>query len=1517
MNESTSSRKRWTGRVKATAAIWVLFLAVLSCVGFAAAASASTTSTTAPTTTSSIISNPVTSTTSLSTILGTTSTAGPTDPTAISCSPFGASTTSCQTMYKADPTGLLPAYRWWSSAILLNTAPGDDPGNAVFMEVFDFLGSIIFGLAGLLWFLLLEIIKYALDLSLISAAGATINQGFAWLSANLTASGVLFLVLLVAFVIAFRIFLRGGLGKLISLLLIVVIPIATMWTLADIINSNPSGSGNATPVGTPAWLAVQGTSIIDQVAGTIATGFGTLIPSQQVSADTSLNCAAYTDALYGEYNTYSNQSDLPPDAGDAPDASAQSSSSDQPVLNQAGTVALAAASEIWQQAYLNDWVSAQYGSSTQGQDTYCRQLEYSSNISPFEQAALTEVAAEYSATGGGTSTPPISANVFYLPPNVNAQTVTASIFAFAACTYDSSSGQFTSSANDWEYFDSAGVQNANEACEDFFANNSALNQGSSPSTASGGEGILGHLGNLFNDACSFAVHNVLDSCTAADGLGHLSNDVVNVAAKIVAPGSTSCANSSLTCNGTIAYLYNLNTTSAISTAYNQALTSSGSSSTSVSQAQLGQDYHSMTSYWGQNETWALLDALLALVCAVIYLYALGALAFGTILAQIGLVIMLLLLPATLLLLAVPTKEGKRIRSGTTLLRTTLGFIVSKGILTVVLVVMLEMILWIQQLLNVGTGPLSGLVNAVIPLAVLYLMKKILSALGMPNLTSLQGALSMPTAAAMALSGSASATSSVMGGLNRALGSDEIRDKNGNLIKRARGLNRLDQSAKMPLKRAKRGALEKWSGEPGNEAHPGLKKSVAGFLGLDQLRTQVFGRRDANTDRITTPGYLAKPYRLAGLMEAARAGRLTKGAGTALALDPANPNFDPNTSDPLRGFGSRAFDATDLELDQRKKIMAATRFKTRSERLRIMSEMALEDGEHHITERHALRNSKGEIITDQAGNAVFAWRRTLENPLVHDGAPITIDPATKRITRGGTGQPVYELLGRSPDGVVRKVSFADYVAMQEQDPASVQARTVAHTELLDEKTAESLTPEERGRLAPVLTFQERYTPEEQFVSNTRYMDGLSLRDGQAALSMIGYDGIVAPLLANADGRGRLVTTKTPDGDAKVAMYAVNYLPNEVKQRPKGMTDDEYCIYLHNVNRYVGGEDPQGNIVDIPARFGIDVYSAAGQAEIEAEHAGLPSAFDRIKFVVPPEVQRAAIADAKSQMRGTEGLALRQNVEIVWGEASEGYVREAQAKASALSTNAAKLDALRLEIRGAAMDVGTTRIKRNNAREAVAALPELTAQVEQMTAQLGAARQNSAAPEEIEELSKALEAYDKQLKAARNDEATLPELEARLTEVTDKARRLARDVTSTSEDSVALNATTTELAETMEYMFEMRQAASGRKGRKGTSDLSALIDMKDVAGKVRMGNDTALQSQVDTISASLTKLLASPDFDTTQLETLLTDATKHGTEISRASRHKVQEAIGLQNALIAKMDKVNEELGREPRRPDWRT
>jgi hypothetical protein len=692
--------------------------------------------------------------------------------------------------------------------------------------------------------------------------------------------------------------------------------------------------------------------------------------------------------------------------------------------------------------------------------------------------------------------------------------------------------------------------------------------------------------------------------------------------------------------------------------------------------------------------------------------------------------------------------------------------------------------------------------------------------------------------------------------------------------------------------------------------------------------------------------------MAGWLEAARQRRLTPGAGKAFASDPANPNFALDTDNVLDGFGSRAFDAVALGRENRKKIRKATRFKTSSERLRIESELAFEDAQLHLAQRHALRDSDGNMILDSAGRPVFAWRRNLETPMLEGGVPLAYDAATLRVSRGGPGVPVYELLGRGEDGELQQLTFQEYLTRLNTDPASVDVRTRVNSELLDQNHANALPALERAQLLPVTSFQARYRPEEQFVYNTRYLEELSLRDGQAVLSMIGYEGIVAPLLADDHGRGRLVTTKTPDGDAKVAMYGVNYLDNSVKQRPKGMTDDEYCIYLHTINRYVGGEDDAGNIIDMPARFGIDVYSPAGQAEIEAEHAGMPSAFDRIRLAVPIEIQRAAIADAKAQMRGENGRTLRQSIEVLWGEASEQYTASAAAVANALANNNAELEAYRLEIRGAAMELGIVRNKLNAAKEALVQLPEittnaqdlaariaptrahnellaqlsslsaaaqahpLTARLEQVRSQVQATASSVLPVQEYEQLVAQLEHYNEQMRVAKNDAASLAELEEREKVAATKAKQLANDILTASEKSVAYNDEATELAETMEYMFEMRQAAAGRKGRKGTSDLSTLIDMKDKDAKIREGTITALQSQADTVAASVIRLLKTADFDTTQLETMLTDAVRQGTEGSRSSRKKLQEATGLQNSIVAKMEKVLTTQGHTPRRPDWR-
>jgi hypothetical protein len=1485
-------------------AIWALFTGVLLTtlvlgVGAASAAPprATTTTTTATTTTATA---PVTTTTPLSSIIAPAATKASNFPTPFNCTPYGSDTVPCYQKYAADPTNLLPAWRWWNGAILINSNPGWNPVTSAYMEIFDFTASLLLGLASLLWFILLATIKYALDLSLVFKAGATINQGFAWLTSSLTSSGVLLLVFFFAALIGFRMFLRGSSSKIFALLLIVLVPVAAMWTLADAVNRSasspqfgPPAPGASTnvlnvPTGTPAWFAQWGSQIIDQVAGSIATGFGTLAPSDISSnSGTSLSCTQYVDALYGEYNSFSTSavSASPQNALSASDWTHAYSGASGPALAQASNVALVAASQIWQQAYLQDWVAAQYGSYQQGQNIYCRQLENSVGISPFEQQALTQATVSH---------PPVGTSVFYLPANSASYEVSATIFAFDACTWQG--GKFVP-ANGWQWFDTS-ASDAQLACDQFFNETSPLNKQNIQPSGGGVVSSIIHfvsavtcpfLNSQYNPA-NYAPGQPL-SCTGISGATTAVAGGINLLGKALHGGNNVCSSStSPTCDGLITYLAQDNTNAALSTEYDAAV--SAAHADAAAQNQIAQNYHAMTSYWGQNEAYAVLDGLLALLTAIAFLYSIGALALGTIIAQIGLVIMLILLPATLLLLAVPTKEGKRIRAGTTLLRTTLGFIVSKATLTVVIVLMLEMVLWLEQLIYFGTGPLTGVANALIPLAVLFLMKKLLSAIGMPNLTSLQGALSMPTAAAMALSGSPTASAAVMGGLSKALGANEERDKDGKLIKRARGLNRLDAASKKPLQRTGRAMHSKFTNS---------KNAAIGFMGLDEMRTQMFGRRDAD-DNLIELGKMQQINPLVSLLNLAKKGGQFDKFADNEAMLKARPlsgrlfNAYENSNALKTAQGSLA--AATAAVEERRERIAATRFKSREQRLAIMKQMGIDANNELIVNQRALKDENGKVVLDADGKPVFAYRLSPVK-LRTSGDDLTVNPETGEVLHDGSGAPVYGFRHVARNGVTRDISLAEYVHLHSEDPSQVTVVSEAPGDLLNYTDAMALSPEDRARLTPVTNLADSLNDAAFERHGMEVMEKWGLRDGQVVLSLMGHDAIINPKMADANGRNRILATKKLEGDIEMSKDVLNFLPNEIKARPAGFSDTAYSIYLHMVKRAVGGVDDQGRTVDWALANGIDLSTERGIAELHAAQSGLPSEFDKIQVHLSSQEQRSYISTARDLAKGVSGAQLRRGVNIVWAESANEYTQVAQNQKSALNTIVADLEAQMEHFKNAAttanyMRKETSKVDYNALTASIATMLEERARL--------ATRRDTASSADTADIERLSIVLEKNLENATKNSADFQRNQERLTELTQEMEGYARKMTALSDGTVTRETAARQAAQNLEYMFEFGQAAAGRKGRKGTTDMSALLDMKDIAGKVLQGNTHSRQLEIDELTATLTKLMKDPTADPyareKQARLLVSTVATINREISRAT----DESIGLANAVIASGEKA---------------
>lgn len=169
-------------------------------------------------------------------------------------------------------------------------------------------------------------------------------------------------------------------------------------------------------------------------------------------------------------------------------------------------------------------------------------------------------------------------------------------------------------------------------------------------------------------------------------------------------------------------------------------------------------YNTVRATWGHNSGQRVTEGMVAVLTALAYLYALGGVAMGSILAQYGLFLMLLLLPVTLTMLAIPSDSGRRNQTGMRMLKITGGFFFAKMALTLVMSMLVVASTLLGSLVparaggSLGAGSMLSLAHAFVPLVSLFLVRKLLSTLGLGDITRMSGALGLATAASAAASG---------------------------------------------------------------------------------------------------------------------------------------------------------------------------------------------------------------------------------------------------------------------------------------------------------------------------------------------------------------------------------------------------------------------------------------------------------------------------------------------------------------------------------------------------------------------------------------------------------------------------------------------------------------------------------------------------------------------------------------------------------------------------------------------
>lgn len=711
--------------------------------------------------------------------------------------------------YTSNPEALLPAWRW-ASATGMQEATGNIP-NPVGL-FFTSIGQLMFSISGWMWRFLLAIIGWAMGMNLVGAMATEINRGFSIFFAALAGPGAvaIWLVIVLGIIMIVRQAMRGQMGKIFSTILVVLVPLAAMTALdfyatgdtSGVVSSSTSASvsvpssGTAAavaaanqcgvasiPVGSPAWVACEGTGYLNTISFDLSTGLGmwggALGGASSAlgggGTDTSPTCAAYVATLDQQYESYAT-------AATETDPGTGSNVTVTPVANTGYDPALVTTSNLWEQGFLVNWVDAQFGSLNQGIDMYCHAMENNAGINATEQKALFVSSASLESGGGASLASAYNAvpvgdftNLVNTGGNDNNRQAIDETVAWAVCAY--SGGSWVPRNAGWE--------------DDYQATNSG-----------------GSSSQMTTDCPQWFVNG------KGAGGDYGIDDVYAIAGN----------KGQVPPNPTAVDL---------------------------------QDQAAEGGLLGHDTSQIFLDGLLTFLTTLVYLFALGGLAVGSVIAQIGLVLLLAILPVTLLLLAVPQKGGGRIQAGVRLFKMTLGFFVAKLTLTLTILVLLETIQLLDTLTSSGgSGVMESILTGVIPLACVYLLRKILKAAGMGNIMSLGGAVAMPLAAALSASGETGMRDKALSRWNNT--------RVGRALGKADG-GRLGTWAPKKLGRASL-AASKWGTKK-------LAKAAVAQTGLDKPWRAFMGRKNKD-GQVTEYGARQRLGSLHGVLDLARKNRGT-------------------------------------------------------------------------------------------------------------------------------------------------------------------------------------------------------------------------------------------------------------------------------------------------------------------------------------------------------------------------------------------------------------------------------------------------------------------------------------------------------------------------------------------------------------------------------------------------------------------------------------------------------------------
>ena len=705
--------------------------------------------------------------------------------------------------YYKNPLNLLPAWRWSTAVFELDNTYGVEDYTNLSAGM-DMFGRLMFALSGILWMVLLGLARLAMMLSPLASdsVGEVVNRTFSAVGSGVS-RGLIWIPIVGALLFAMIGPMRSkGAASTSSLILLLALPLGMLWgmmTAVDVTTTrvaipgseDPADPSGKTPlykttsvsgvgVGSPVWMARTGTSMIDGLSSLVVSGIGDAFIQERLSPLTSFDgqavqpsCAAYVDGMRGAFELSWNNSTY--DKSDV------------------GAGTMQTFSDLWMSTMATNWVRAQFGGGTFIGAPPGNTLNGIPTITP------------KGVTIGQTS---YGWRIWcHMLENVNGSSIAAQARIGAAAGYDYAPAQDIALA----------ANSSSDAAKACFKESQAAE------TSEPGAAVTTACTNLVYGG--YLASSEWSSGGGLDSVQDRQQQMMNWAACSYVPGAANegwvvdaewaKANSDSVADDYCKRWWKESTPSNWKNNGQEFQWSNdGNNIPCVNEAtcNIKTMYRALH---GKNGGERLFAGLMALITSLLYFWLLGLLLVGVAISKLGLMIMLVILPFTLFLLALPKwrvdpKKAQRNAMGLKLLKQTFAFATSTATLQLVVAFLLVTIGLIRTVLSPFN--VFGFTDLLAPIAAFIIIQKLTKALGLGNLATPSGAMSLPLAAAAGMGGFG------LGGNKPGLASAKAAAKKGSTAK---------DDGKSAFNKGKMYASDLMNGKAGGKAGAIARKLGAG------------------------------------------------------------------------------------------------------------------------------------------------------------------------------------------------------------------------------------------------------------------------------------------------------------------------------------------------------------------------------------------------------------------------------------------------------------------------------------------------------------------------------------------------------------------------------------------------------------------------------------------------------------------------------------------------------------------